>query len=65
MNRIIEVTLSPAGETKIETRGFAGATCGDASSYLEQALGARINERLTADFYQKQPERQRNQEGQA
>jgi hypothetical protein len=48
----IEVTVGPRGETTVETRGFTGPACRDASRALEQALGARIAERLTAEFYQ-------------
>jgi len=49
--RIIELTVTPEGETKIETRGFQGASCRDASRFLEQALGQRTNEQLTAEFH--------------
>lgn len=51
-SRTIEVIVSPQGETKIETRGFAGSSCQSASRLLEQALGTRAAERLTAEFYQ-------------
>ena len=50
--RIIEVIVSPKGETKIETRGFASNSCQEASRFLEQALGTRAAEQLTAEFYQ-------------
>jgi hypothetical protein len=50
--RIIEVTVSPTGETKIETRGFAGSSCRDASAFLEKALGQQVSETLTGEFYQ-------------
>jgi hypothetical protein len=39
LNKIIEIIVSPNGETKLETKGFAGASCQDASRFLEQALG--------------------------
>ena len=39
MSQIIEVTVSPQGETTVQTRGFAGGDCLDASRFLEQALG--------------------------
>ena len=52
MTKLIEVIVSPTGETKIETRGFAGGQCRQASSFLEEALGVRASERLTAEFYQ-------------
>lgn len=51
MTRMIEVIVSPQGDTQVQTRGFAGAACQLASQFLEQALGAKIHERLTAEYY--------------
>ena len=39
MSRIIEMTVSPKGETSIQTKGIAGSDCLQASKWLEQALG--------------------------
>ncbi len=50
--KVIEVTVSPAGEVTVLTRGFAGSECRSASRYLEEALGTRSSERLTSEFYQ-------------
>ena len=58
MNRTIEITVSPKGETKVETKGFTGAECREASRFVEQALGARTADQLTAGFYQGQDARQ-------
>ena len=52
MNKSIVVIISPQGETKIETKGFAGTECQQASEFLEKALGQRQSEQLTAEFYQ-------------
>jgi hypothetical protein len=52
--KTIEIIVSPNGETTITTRGFAGASCREASKFIEQALGQRTDERLTADFHQPQ-----------
>ena len=52
--KTIEVTVSHRGEITIETRGFTGPACRDASRALEQALGAPASERLSAEFYQQQ-----------
>jgi hypothetical protein len=52
--RTIEITVSPTGATKVETRGFTGGECREASRFVEQALGARTAETLTAEFYQGQ-----------
>ena len=52
--KTIEITVSPTGETKVETRGFTGGECREASRFVEQALGTRTAETLTAEFYQGQ-----------
>ena len=52
--KIIEITVSPDGETKVETRGFTGGECREASRFVEQALGRRTAETLTAEFHQGQ-----------
>jgi len=52
MPRVIEVLVSPTGETTIQTKGYAGADCLRASRFLEQALGIATQEQKTADFYQ-------------
>ena len=51
MSQIIEVTVSPRGETRIETKGFTGGHCREASKALETALGVRETERLTSEFF--------------
>ncbi len=51
MTKIIEVIVSLAGETKVETKGFAGAECREASAFLEKALGTRQSETLTAEYH--------------
>ena len=61
--KTIIVTISPTGETRLETRGFVGASCQNASKLLEQSLGIRQAERLTAEFHQQQPARQPNRQG--
>lgn len=58
MTPIIEVVISPDGQTKIETKGFQGPTCRDASRFLEQALGRQVGEQFTAEFHQAQPTQQ-------
>ena len=51
MARIIEVTVSPQGETTVQTKGYAGPECRQASKFLEQALGVTVQDRNTAEFY--------------
>ena len=50
--KIIEVVVSPDGQTTVQTRGFAGDACRHASKALEQALGLVEREQLTAEFHQ-------------
>jgi hypothetical protein len=50
--KTIEITVSPKGETIVETKGFTGDSCREASRFVEEALGRPTSERLTAAFYQ-------------
>ena len=52
--KTIEITVSPEGAVTVRTKGFTGPACRDASRFLEQALGTRTAEALTADFHQRQ-----------
>ncbi len=52
MSRIIEVIVSPQGQTTVQTKGYAGADCIQASKFLEQSLGVTTAEEKTAEFYQ-------------
>lgn len=54
--KIIEITVSAKGETRIETRGFSGTVCQDVTRILETALGTRTEERLTAEYHATQTE---------
>jgi hypothetical protein len=56
--KIIEIVVSPAGQTKIETKGFTGAECQRASEFLEKTLGAKLSERVTPEFYHQSTEEQ-------
>jgi hypothetical protein len=60
--KTIEIIVSPTGQTTVQTKGFEGASCQDASRTLEQALGTRTSENLTAEFYQTEPIRETAQE---
>ena len=52
--KVIRVIVGPKGETRVETKGFSGGECREASRFIEQALGQPVNELLTAEFYQTQ-----------
>jgi hypothetical protein len=63
MNKIIEILVSPKGETTVTTRGFAGSSCREASKFIEKALGQRTDERLTNEFHVQQTQQQSLREG--
>jgi hypothetical protein len=49
--KTIKITVSPTGQTRVETGGFTGGECREASRFVEQALGTRSAEALTAEFH--------------
>ena len=52
--KTIEITVSPEGAVTVRTKGFTGPACRDASRFVEQALGTRTAEALTAEFHQRE-----------
>lgn len=52
MRRVIEITINSQGETSLQTKGFSGSSCREASQFLEQALGNATSETLTTEFHQ-------------
>lgn len=50
--KTIEVLIAPNGQATVKTQGFAGSGCREGSQFLEQALGLRVSEALTAEFHQ-------------
>jgi hypothetical protein len=48
----IEIIVSPTGQTTVQTKGFTGSSCRDASKFIEKALGQQTSETLTAEFHQ-------------
>ena len=57
--KIIVITVDSKGQSKVETRGFTGSECREASKFIEQALGQKTAETLTAAFYEGQTTDQR------
>ena len=51
MSKTIEITVLPGGQTKVETKGFTGAECQQASRFIERALGQVGEEVLKSEFY--------------
>ena len=54
MNQVIEIVVDPRGAATVQTRGFTGGECREASKFLEQALGRSTGETLTAEFHEGQ-----------
>lgn len=47
----IKVTISPDGKIKIETKGFVGKECVEATKELEKALGSDKKQTFTGEYY--------------
>ena len=52
--KTIEIVIDLKGQAKVETKGFVGSDCREASAFLEVALGTRQSETLTPAFHQTQ-----------
>jgi hypothetical protein len=62
--KTIEIIVTPDGQSRVETKGFSGSSCREASKFIEQALGQRTGEQLTAEFYLSTTHQQPLREGQ-
>lgn len=52
MNKTIEIIVAPDGSSRIETKGYSGNSCREASRFMEQALGQSLSEQLKPEFHQ-------------
>ncbi len=59
--KTIEITVDPAGNTRVETKGFTGPSCRDASRLLERALGVVESDVATTEMYEQQPAQEQQQ----
>jgi len=50
--KTIEITVTPTGETTVQTKGFRGQGCKAASDAMEKALGAVKRDKSTPEMYQ-------------
>jgi hypothetical protein len=62
MPRIIEVIVSPSGEVSIQTKGYTGSSCQQASLFLEQALGVTTSEKKTSEYFESETTQQHVQQ---
>ena len=51
-SKTIEIIVAPNGQSKVETKGFTGSECREASRFIEQAIGQQTNEILKSEFHQ-------------
>lgn len=61
--KTIEILVSPSGKTQVQTKGFAGSSCRQASEFIELALGQRTGVQLTSEFHQTVSQQQNVQQG--
>lgn len=55
--------MAPNGQAHVETKGFTGSECRQASEFIERALGSKTGETLKAEFYQAAVATQQVKEG--
>ena len=60
MNKRIEIVVDNKGQSKVETKGFAGRECVEASKFIEQALGRQTEMRTTPEFFHTQVNQSQN-----
>ena len=61
MSPTIEIIVAPNGQSQVQTKGFTGSSCRQASGFIEQAIGQRTGQQLTAEFYQQVSQPQTHQ----
>lgn len=60
--KTIVIDVAPDGQTKVQTKGFTGASCREGSRFIEQALGSRLQEQVTPEFHQQEQQHQSQQQ---
>jgi len=50
--KTIEIIVDAKGEATVQTKGFSGPSCREASKALEQALGVAQSDTPTGEMYQ-------------
>ena len=51
MNKTITIIVTPDGKTKVETQGYTGQSCREASTFIETALGQKTAEQFKPEYY--------------
>lgn len=63
MSKTIEIIIAPNGHSRVETKGFVGSECRDATRFIEKSLGQQTDEILKAEFHQAAENQQSLKEG--
>ena len=63
-SKTIEIIIAPNGQSRVETKGFTGSECRDASRFVELVIGQQTNEILKSEFHQTATTQQQVQQGQ-
>ena len=58
----IQIIIDPQGQVRLQTKGFTGASCREASRSLEQALGLTESDRSTSEMYQQATAQEQEQQ---
>jgi hypothetical protein len=56
--KTIDIVVGPTGTTTVQTKGFTGGECREASRFVDQTLGRKTAETLTAEYHQVEQARQ-------
>ena len=51
MTGTMTIIISPEGKAEVEANGYSGSSCREASQFIEQALGQRVNETFKAEYF--------------
>ena len=49
--KTITLIVAPGGKTTVETHGFDGQSCTDASKFLETALGRKTEQQFNSEYF--------------
>jgi hypothetical protein len=60
--KTIEIIIDPQGKVRLQTKGYSGASCKDASKAIEQALGLVQTDQSTPEMYAQQSTDQHEQQ---
>jgi len=63
MSKTIEIIIAPNGQSRVETKGFVGSECRDASRFVEKALGQQTDQVLKPEFHQTASNQQQIRQG--